>query len=60
MSAVQFHELTVKRVSPEAAGSVAITFDIPADAREAFRFEPGQYLTLRARVAGHAMHAIDG
>ena len=52
MSAVQFHELTVKRVSPEAAGSVAITFDIPADAREAFRFEPGQYLTLRARVAG--------
>ncbi len=52
MSAVQFHELTVKRVSPEAAGSVAITFDIPPAARDAFRFEPGQYLTLRARVDG--------
>jgi ring-1,2-phenylacetyl-CoA epoxidase subunit PaaE len=52
MSAVQFHELTVKRVSPEAAGSVAITFDIPPAARSAFRFEPGQYLTLRARVDG--------
>ena len=52
MSAVRFHELSVKRVSPEAAGSVAITFDIPTTAREAFQFEPGQYLTLRAQVNG--------
>lgn len=52
MSAVRFHELAVKRVSPEAAGSVAITFDIPATARQAFQFEPGQYLTLRAQVNG--------
>ena len=52
MSAVRFHELAVKRVSPEAAGSVAITFDIPAASREAFQFEPGQYLTLRAQVNG--------
>jgi ring-1,2-phenylacetyl-CoA epoxidase subunit PaaE len=29
MSALRFQELTVKRVSPEAAGSVAITFAIP-------------------------------
>ncbi len=52
MSTVRFHELAVKRVSPEAAGSVAITFSIPADRREAFAFEPGQYLTLRAQVGG--------
>lgn len=52
MSALRFHELTVKRVSPEAAGSVAITFDIPVAARDAFKFEPGQFLTLRARVDG--------
>ncbi|NIC40186.1 1,2-phenylacetyl-CoA epoxidase subunit PaaE [Aquabacterium sp. A08] len=52
MSAPRFHELTVKRVSPEAAGAVAITFDIPEPAREAFRFEPGQFLTLRAQVGG--------
>ena len=50
MSALRFHELTVKRVSPEAAGSVAITFAIPPDAREAFSFQPGQFLTLRATV----------
>ena len=52
MSALRFHELTVKRVTPEAAGSVAITFDIPAEARETFNFQPGQFLTLRARVEG--------
>ncbi len=39
----------VKQVSPEAAGSVAITFDIPADCqRKPSTFEPGQFLTLRA------------
>jgi len=52
MSASRFHTLTVKHVSPEAAGSVAITFDIPAAERDAFAFEPGQFLTLRAQVNG--------
>ena len=52
MSTPRFQELTVKRVNPEAAGSVAITFDIPPSAREAYRFEPGQFLTLRATVNG--------
>ncbi len=52
MSALRFHELTVKRVSPEAAGSVAVTFAIPADTRDTFKFQPGQFLTLRAKVNG--------
>ena len=52
MSAPRFQELMVKQVSPEAAGSVAITFDIPAAARDDFHFEPGQFLTLRATVDG--------
>ena len=52
MSALRFHELTIKRVSPEAAGSVAITFNIPEAEREAFSFQPGQFLTLRAKIDG--------
>jgi ring-1,2-phenylacetyl-CoA epoxidase subunit PaaE len=52
MSAPRFHELTVKRVSPEAAGSLAVTFAIPPDARATFAFQPGEFLTLRARIAG--------
>jgi ring-1,2-phenylacetyl-CoA epoxidase subunit PaaE len=52
MSALRFHDLTVKRVSPEAAGAVAITLAIPDEAKDSFAFEPGQFLTLRATVAG--------
>ena len=52
MSSPSFHELAIKRVNPEAAGSVAITFDIPSDSLEKFHFEPGQFLTLRANVNG--------
>ncbi len=52
MSALHFHELTVKRVSPEAAGAVAVSFDIPPAERERFAFEPGQYLTLRTTIDG--------
>lgn len=52
MSALRFQELAVKRVSPEAAGAVAITFAIPEAERERFAFEPGQFLTLRATIDG--------
>ena len=55
MSVPHFHPLTVKRVSPEAAGSVAVTFDIPPALRETFRFELGQYLTLRTRLDGQEL-----
>ncbi len=47
-----FVELPVARVSPEAAGSVAVTLSVPADQRSAFAFEPGQFLTVRARIGG--------
>ena len=52
MSALRFQELAVKRVSPEAAGAVAITLAIPEAERERFAFEPGQFLTLRATING--------
>jgi ring-1,2-phenylacetyl-CoA epoxidase subunit PaaE len=51
-TAVRFHELPIARVSPEAAGAVAITFAIPPEKRAAFAFEPGQFLTLRATIDG--------
>ena len=60
MSALRFHELTVKRVSPEAAGSVAITFDIPPAELERFHFEPGQFLTVKAVVDGRYFVEIEG
>lgn len=50
--AAHFHPLTIKRVTPDAAGSAAITFDVPPALRDAFAFRPGQFLTLRATIDG--------
>ena len=51
-AAPRFHDLTVSRVDPEAAGAVAVTLAIPEPLRETFAFEPGQFLTLRADIGG--------
>jgi ring-1,2-phenylacetyl-CoA epoxidase subunit PaaE len=51
-TSTHFHDLRISRISPEAAGSVAISFDIPAELRETFAFDPGQFLTLRATING--------
>jgi ring-1,2-phenylacetyl-CoA epoxidase subunit PaaE len=51
-TAARFHELAIARVSPEAAGAVAITFAIPPEQRATFGFEPGQFLTVRATIDG--------
>jgi ring-1,2-phenylacetyl-CoA epoxidase subunit PaaE len=50
MSAPRFYALNVKRVTPEAAGAVAVTFAIPDEQRALFGFQPGQFLTLRTRL----------
>jgi ring-1,2-phenylacetyl-CoA epoxidase subunit PaaE len=46
----KFHPLTIASVAPETRDAVALTFDVPAELREAFRFDPGQHLTLRTRI----------
>ena len=48
----RFHNLPVSRVTPEAAGAVAISFAVPAALHEAFNYAPGQFLTLRAQIDG--------
>jgi ring-1,2-phenylacetyl-CoA epoxidase subunit PaaE len=50
--AVHFHPLTVRRVTPDAAGSAAFTLVVPAELRQAYDFQPGQFLTLRASIDG--------
>ncbi len=49
---MRFHDLTVSRITPEAAGAVAITLAVPSDLRAQFDFQPGQFLTVRAEVDG--------
>ena len=50
--ALHFHPLPIRRASPEAAGAVVITFEVPPQLRTAFDFRPGQFLTLRATLDG--------
>jgi ring-1,2-phenylacetyl-CoA epoxidase subunit PaaE len=42
----------VAAVRPDGEDARVVTFEVPADQAETFRFEPGQYLTLRAIVGG--------
>ncbi|MEY4694911.1 MAG: 1,2-phenylacetyl-CoA epoxidase, subunit, partial [Pseudomonadota bacterium] len=50
MSAPRFHDLQVARITPEAAGAVAIALQVPAALQAQFDFQPGQFLTLRATI----------
>jgi ring-1,2-phenylacetyl-CoA epoxidase subunit PaaE len=43
----QFHPLTVAKVEKLTDDAVAVTFDIPDELIEDYRFKPGQALTLR-------------
>ena len=47
-----FTVLRVERVDPLTADSVALTFTVPAEHAERFRFAPGQHLTLRRVLDG--------
>ncbi|WP_267241767.1 2Fe-2S iron-sulfur cluster-binding protein [Streptomyces sp. PR69] len=47
-----FHPLRVSAVEPLTDDSVAVTFEVPPELRDAFRHSPGQHLALRRTVNG--------
>lgn len=49
---VSFHTLRIAEVIPETAEASSIRFDVPTELRDAFRFRPGQHLTLKAEIGG--------
>ena len=48
----RFHRLPIDRVDRETRDAIAITFDVPDELRERFRFAAGQHVTIRAEVDG--------
>ncbi len=48
----KFHPLAIARIDRETRDAVAITFAVPDDLAEQYRFLPGQHLTLRTTVDG--------
>ena len=47
-----FHTLTVADVQKLCDDAVAVTFEVPAELAEEYRFLPGQSLTLRRQIDG--------
>jgi ring-1,2-phenylacetyl-CoA epoxidase subunit PaaE len=52
MSTPRFHRLAVNDLRREAADAVSLTFVIPRELAGEYRFNPGQYLTLRTMMDG--------
>jgi ring-1,2-phenylacetyl-CoA epoxidase subunit PaaE len=48
----RFYPLEISDRRQETFDSVSLAFAVPDELRDVFLFEPGQYLTLRATVAG--------
>lgn len=55
MSTPLFHPLTVRRVEPDTAEAVVVSFDVPPALRETYAFTQGQYLTLRKLIGGEEL-----
>lgn len=47
-----FHTLTVSEIRRETDEAVSLRLDVPEALKDEFRFEPGQYLTLRTEIDG--------
>ena len=52
MAEPRFHALTVSDIRRETADAVSLAFVVPDTLRDAYRYMPGQYLTLRATIDG--------
>jgi ring-1,2-phenylacetyl-CoA epoxidase subunit PaaE len=48
----RFYPLTIESVRQETREAVAVTFAVPPELRDSFRFVQGQHLTVRADVDG--------
>lgn len=51
----RFHPLRVADRREETPDAISLAFDIPPELAAAYRFRPGQYLTLRATIGGEEL-----
>src|SRR5579863_5841616 len=52
MSTPRFHRLAVSDLRRETPDAVSLTFAVPRELADDYRFSPGQYLTLRTTMDG--------
>ena len=53
-----FHPLTIAAIEPLTEDSIAVTFDVPEELREDYRFTHGQHITVRTELAGDDVRRI--
>jgi ring-1,2-phenylacetyl-CoA epoxidase subunit PaaE len=46
----KFHPLTIAQVRTETRDTIAVTFAVPPELQDSFKFQQGQHLTLRAKI----------
>nr|WP_321234006.1 ferredoxin--NADP reductase [uncultured Psychroserpens sp.] len=49
----QFHNLTINTITKETQKAVTISFDVPEELKATFRFQAGQYITLKTTINGN-------
>lgn len=50
---LKMHDIKIADVKSETPHAKVVSFDIPYEQRELFRFTPGQYLTIETVIDGH-------
>lgn len=51
----RFHPLTIKSIRQETPDCVSLALEVPPELHETFRYQPGQYLTLRRQHQGEEL-----
>ena len=51
----RFHKLVIKSITRETPDCVSLSFEVPAELRETFSYQSGQYLTLRREHQGEEL-----
>lgn len=49
---LHFHSLKIQKIEKETDDCISITFELPQELKDTFRFKQGQSLTMRKRLAG--------
>ncbi|MEM5565610.1 ferredoxin--NADP reductase [Psychroserpens sp. AS72] len=48
-----FHKLSIKDITKETENAVTISFDVPEELKNTYRFKAGQYITLKTDLNGN-------
>ncbi len=47
-----FHKLTIQNITKETDHAVSISFEVPQELKDTFKFTAGQYITLKTEIEG--------